>query len=121
MNDLNSLNGSKLPAPLPDHQRLAIEQGMSAYQHIIHERDQLRQENDELRATVATHKLVAEAQAGQVNELESRMHRALIERDEAVARWAELNVLFRSFEALWGTFKPKGSPARMASPPDSPP
>lgn len=102
MTDTTVTNG-QMP-PLPPAREAVIEQAQRVHQELAHERDMLAREVWALKNDVAGYKVALEAHASNEAQRESRMADLQAERDEAVARRAQVETVVESVNAILRAF-----------------
>jgi septal ring factor EnvC (AmiA/AmiB activator) len=95
---------------LREDRAAAVEAGLVHYQMVAAERDSLAKELANSKNEIASLKVVAEAQAAQLNEMLSRISSMQLVRDQAVAERAKYETLFASFQAILRTFAVPATP-----------
>lgn len=88
----------------------AYESGLLFHQQVAAERDALLIEVRNLRSEIAGYKVAAEAQAAQMNGMESRIATMQLVRDQAVAERATYEALFVTLQAQMRAFKIPAAP-----------
>jgi len=91
-------------AELPPAREAIIEQAQRIHQELSHERDTLAREVWSLKNDVAGYKVALEAHASNEAQRESRMAELQAQRDEAVARRAQVETVVESVNAILRAF-----------------
>jgi len=106
MTDTAQVNGSELPAS----RQAAVEQGLATFHEIAAERDALRDEVRQLKSNEAGYKVALEAKDAQMADMESRVNTMTIVRDQAVARYVEVQTVLEAIMALGRAFQIQNAP-----------
>lgn len=104
MADVTSNGGGEMT----EARQRAVEAGLAQYQRTAHERDSLEQQLGQARQEIAELRVAAEAHAGLMALLESRVEAAVIKRDQAVAERAQYEALHIAILAMCKAFKVPG-------------
>jgi len=104
------LDVTKGGKPLPPSRAAAVEQAAAYYQEMAQERDDLNRQAAMLRSEVSAHKVVTEAQASQLAEMESRCAAYRLERDQAMADRAKFETLLIGIQAQLKAFAIPSAP-----------
>ena len=105
-------NGNNTPpAPeLPADRMKAIEYGLTAFQQVGHERDQLRKDAADLRDKISSLQIANDGLNSQLSELQSHLRSAVMIRDQAVADRIKYEALFISIHAQMRAFAVPAEP-----------
>lgn len=104
---------------LPEHRQKIIEYGIAATQQVAQERDDALAQVEDLTKKLAAMKVEVESLQAMSSAQESRAQSHQNERDEAVAKRAEYEVLLRSIQAQMREFGIQHEPlVRAAEDPD---
>ena len=87
-----------------------MEQGLATFHETAAERDALRDEVTASKATSPRTSVALEAKDAQMADMESRVNTMMLERDEAVARRAEVETVLGSMMALGRAFQIENAP-----------
>jgi len=111
----NAGNGAE-PTPeertsgLPPDRQQAVAYGIAQFQQIAHERDQLQNENMQMRERIAALEIETEGLRAQVTTAHSQVTTALLIRDQALAERIKYECLFASVQAQFRTFAVPAAP-----------
>jgi len=96
--------------PLPPERAAAVAYGLEQFQTIAHERDELKDENTELKDRVAALEIETEGLRSQLTEAQSQIRSALLVRDQALADRIKYEALFISLQAQMRAFAVPSEP-----------
>ena len=105
----NGNNTSPTPE-LPADRMKAIEYGLTQFQQVGHERDQLRKDAAELRDKISSLQITNDGLHSQLSELQSHLRSAVMIRDQAVADRVKYEALFISIFAQMRAFAVPAEP-----------
>ena len=110
MVDITSIKNGRGSVALPESREMVVTQAARYYQEVAQEIENLKRDLAAARSEIAVHKVVCEAQASQITELESRAVSSRVERDEAVANMVTYRTILIGFQSQLRTFSIEHAP-----------
>jgi predicted nucleic acid-binding Zn-ribbon protein len=106
----NKRDNGSMSVDLPADRQKAIEYGLTQFQQLGHERDELKKENNGYRDQIASLRIENQGLQSQLTEAMSHIKTMMLVRDQAVADRVKYEALFVSIQAQMRAFAVPAAP-----------